>query len=410
MSKSKHPIPVIMYHSVGIPNKKWQWYHLTMPYKVLESQLKWLRRFNFKTIFLDELYEYIFNNKELPKNTCALTFDDGYVDNWIFVYPLLKKYNIKATIFISPDFVDQRNIKRKRLDQISENKEIKTLENTGYLSWDEMREMETSGLVDIQSHALTHTWYPISNKIIDYRYPGDKYIWMTWNQNVDQKPYLQYDNKELVQLGEPVYKFEKSLSEKRYFHDLDLSRFLISYVKKNGGNAFFEKEGWRETLLAKVREYKSKHILNDKYETDEEFFNRVKKELSESKRIIETNLNKKVDYLCWPGGSSTKRGVEIARNLGFKLSTAGRDIIETRNKIPNSPSKKTDRVYRFGPGLYWNGIKGQGSIIQYKRGFNFIISLLQFQKRYGLKYFGVIYFKLIKVILHHYFKIKKILQ
>ena len=54
--------------------------------------------------------------------------------------------------------------------------------------------MEEEGLVDIQSHSMTHTWYPKSDKIIDFRHPNDPYFWMTWNDNIDEKPYLQFDN------------------------------------------------------------------------------------------------------------------------------------------------------------------------------------------------------------------------
>ena len=121
-------------------------------------------------------------------------------------------------------------------------------------------------------------------------------------------------------------------------------------------------------------------------------------------------MSKKVNYLCWPGGSSTKKGVEIARKLGFKLSTAGKDILNSRKNIPNSPVMKTDRIFRFGPGLYWNGIKGKGSIILYKRGVNLIINLLQFQNRFGMKYFGIIYFKLLRKLLQNYYKIKETLK
>ena len=114
---------------------------------------------------------------------------------------------------------------------------------------------------------------------------------------------------------------------------------------------------------------------------------------------IERNLNKKVSYLCWPGGSATIVGVKIARELGYTMTTAARDIHEFKRKIPNSPEKKIDRIYRVGPGLYWNKVKGKGSIIKYKKGFSFIISLLQFQKRYGFYLFGRIYFKLINVFM-----------
>ena len=51
--KDKSPIAVIRYHSVGIPDYKWHLYHLTMPYRVFDNQLRWLSFFNFnKILFL----------------------------------------------------------------------------------------------------------------------------------------------------------------------------------------------------------------------------------------------------------------------------------------------------------------------------------------------------------------------
>ena len=105
------PVPVIMYHSVGIPNKKWSFNYLTCPYNQFESQLKWINNWGFKTILLDELYEYMSDGVEIPDNSVVLTFDDGYVDNWVFAYPLLKKYNMKAIIYVNPEFVESRKEK-----------------------------------------------------------------------------------------------------------------------------------------------------------------------------------------------------------------------------------------------------------------------------------------------------------
>ena len=43
-------IPVIMYHSIGVTNKKWHWNFLTCPYEKFEDQLKWLKKFNILNI------------------------------------------------------------------------------------------------------------------------------------------------------------------------------------------------------------------------------------------------------------------------------------------------------------------------------------------------------------------------
>ena len=45
---------------------------------------------------------------ELPKKPILITFDDGYYSNYRDIYPILKKYNIKASIFIITDNIGKR--------------------------------------------------------------------------------------------------------------------------------------------------------------------------------------------------------------------------------------------------------------------------------------------------------------
>ena len=52
-------ITIYMYHGVGIPNPMWRWNYLTCPYQVFEKQLKALRRLNYYTPTLDEIYDHI---------------------------------------------------------------------------------------------------------------------------------------------------------------------------------------------------------------------------------------------------------------------------------------------------------------------------------------------------------------
>ena len=50
-------------------------------------------------------------------NRVVLTFDDGYLDNWVAVMPLLRKYGQKAIIFMSTDFIDPTSQSRPTLDE-----------------------------------------------------------------------------------------------------------------------------------------------------------------------------------------------------------------------------------------------------------------------------------------------------
>ena len=62
-----------------------------------------------------------------------------------------------------------------------------------------MIEMEKSGLVDIQSHSMSHTWYYTNPELIDFYSPIEnslvnKYPWISWNENPVQKPFTHNTN------------------------------------------------------------------------------------------------------------------------------------------------------------------------------------------------------------------------
>jgi len=375
-------VPAIMYHSIGIPNKNWQWNYLTCPYEIFESHLRWMKKKGFHTISLQHLYDYMKEAVNLPKNSFVLTFDDGYLDNWVFAYPLLKKYGFKGTIYVNPEFTDPRNIIRKNLEDVWKGEvRIDKFETIGYLSWREMKEMEDEGVMDIQSHTMSHTWYPTSNRIIDFRHPGDPYIWMTWNDNPAKKPYLQFDNEELVNYGEPVCEYGRAIGTMRYFLDENLKEFMINYVKEKGGKDFFSFKNWRDELFEVARKHKEENRLNERYETEEEYEERVYYELHKSKEIIEDRLDKEVKFLCWPGGAVTDKALKMASDIGYVSSTAGRDMEHERKCLRNKYGEDPSRINRMGSILYWDGIEGFGSKVKYTNGFCLLLSLYNFQGR-----------------------------
>lgn len=388
----KQAVPVIMYHTVGIPNKRWQWNYLTCPYEVFENQLKWMKKKGFHTISLQQLYDYMKEGIKLPKKPVMLTFDDGYLDNFVFAYPLLKKYGFKGEIYVNPEFVDPKNAIRKNLEDVWRDKaKIDELETIGYLSWDEMREMEKKGVMNIQSHTMTHTRYPISNRIVDFRHPGDSYIWMTWNDHPTKKPYLQIYDEELVDYGEPIYEHERAIGIRRFFPDDNLKDFMIEYIKEKGGKAFFRSKNWKDKLFEVARKYKEENQLNERYETEEEYEKRVYYELQKSKEIIEDKLAKEIKFLCWPGGAVTDKALKIALDIGYISSTAGKDIKHERKYLRNRYGEDASRINRIGPALYWDGIEGFRSKIKYENGFFCVLSLYQFQNRKIIAPFALLF-------------------
>ena len=75
---------------------------------VFENQIKFLKE-KFGVISLKEYVETMNGGgKERQRNPVILTIDDGYADNYQIAYPVLKKYSVPATIFITTDFVTKR--------------------------------------------------------------------------------------------------------------------------------------------------------------------------------------------------------------------------------------------------------------------------------------------------------------
>jgi len=344
--KMSKAIPVLMYHSVGIPNPNWIWKFLTIPYEIFEDHLGILKKKSFNTIDLMQLYNYVAEGKPIPPNSIVLTFDDGYLDNWVYAYPLLKKYGFKGTIFVNPEFVDPTEEYRPNLEDVWVGKvKEENLTPHGFLSWRELREMEKDGVMDVQSHGMTHTWYFAGPEIVDFRYPCDPYVWVSWNKDISRKhKYLTENQEDLIEFGVPVYQHEKSLVARRYYPDNPLDESLVQYVKSNGGKNYFQNKLWREKLFRIVEDYKSTNILRDGYESEGDKFKRFEWELKESKSILEKELKKEIQFFCWPGGGYNDLSLYLSKKYYIATTLSYKDSSIKKNIYGEDPS----RIRRIG--------------------------------------------------------------
>ncbi len=102
-------------------------------------------KINFTPISLRQYYEYILDmdgSVTLPDNPIIVTFDDGYLSNYEIAFPILKELEIPATIFVVTDTVGEMSGGGKV--------------NYSHFTWEQAREMEESGLIEIQSHTAGH--------------------------------------------------------------------------------------------------------------------------------------------------------------------------------------------------------------------------------------------------------------
>jgi peptidoglycan/xylan/chitin deacetylase (PgdA/CDA1 family) len=112
-----------------------------------EKQMQYLSKV-YNPISLEKMAQHIQNGTSLPSKAIAVTFDDGYQDNYENAYPILKKYNIPATFFLTTGFIGTGEIP-------AWDKGYYTGEKALMLSWEQVREMSDNG-ISFGSHTLTH--------------------------------------------------------------------------------------------------------------------------------------------------------------------------------------------------------------------------------------------------------------
>ena len=77
--------------------------------EIFEQQMEYLSR-KKNVIFMSELAEELIKGNSIRNNSVILTFDDGYLDNYLVAAPILKKYNLKATIFLPTGYISRTEI------------------------------------------------------------------------------------------------------------------------------------------------------------------------------------------------------------------------------------------------------------------------------------------------------------
>jgi len=128
-SKNCTYVPVLNYHKVD-----YQSIALSIAPKEFEEQMEFLYNNGYHTISPDQLVANLQQGEPLPDKPILITFDDGYLDNYINAYPIMKKYGFTATIFIVTSLVgrDER-----------------------FMTWDQVSEMQQNGFV-FGSHTVNH--------------------------------------------------------------------------------------------------------------------------------------------------------------------------------------------------------------------------------------------------------------
>ena len=145
-SRVRGGIPVLMYHKIGDPPPGSNLAKLWVSTADFRRQLGYLKKRGYTSINFRDWRDAETGVKALPSKPVLITFDDGYMNNYEFAYPILREFNMKAGIFLVYETIDRHNAWH---DPVGEPW-------LKMLTMPQILDMQNSGVIEFGSHTMRH--------------------------------------------------------------------------------------------------------------------------------------------------------------------------------------------------------------------------------------------------------------
>jgi peptidoglycan/xylan/chitin deacetylase (PgdA/CDA1 family) len=325
-------------------------YHTIVPYwgfdvacRTLDFEFAFLKKF-YNVVPLDEICNLLQRGTPPRRTTIAVTFDDGYLDAFVYAFPLCKKHGIRATMFpiasriikderMRPTLEDYwngkiayRDLYRTKLMDDCNYEFLESGFSASFMSAAELK--KAAGVVDIGSHGSVHARVFYEDHITD--------LFDGTNGNCSNS----YAYEEKPVRGFPLFPDLNNLAVRRGF----LRPEVKEYVRSIDDNYFLQ-QNWKEALRTDLVNRFSTFLT---FETEKERLVRIKKELTSSKQCLEAITGQKPRYFAYPYGHRDpvlEKTVEDNFDAAF---TTDIDIVRMHNKLNLLPRAKVHRdIFSF---------------------------------------------------------------
>ncbi|NJB67780.1 peptidoglycan/xylan/chitin deacetylase (PgdA/CDA1 family) [Desulfobaculum xiamenense] len=332
-------LPVLMYHYIS----SWPDAISVAP-ELFEDHLKAMTRAGYRGIGLDEAAAFLREGRSLPKKSVLITFDDGFLDNYVYAWPLLREHGHKGVIFAVTNKIVHEERPRPTLSDVWDGyvglddlpqvnnpfrtgKEGLRVRTDLFFSWKEARAMETDGTVRVAGHTHYHRSVFTSPRFSGLFMPGGR-----------KRTFDRFDAP--VLFGLPKFEEGPAMKHRAFKPSEELYALVRESVPQDFATAFdhFKEPGRAQDLLRRIREIPESRLGS--YESHAEFEERIYEELRASRDMLRTELGREADVLAWPWGAYSDESLRIAKELGFT-------VLFTTNIGPNPPGMVSDAVNRF---------------------------------------------------------------
>ena len=283
----------------------------------LEPLLVYLVENGYTTVTADAVSAYVTRRQSLGPRTVVLTFDDAWASLWTVALPFLRRYGLQAIAFAIPTRIVDAPAVRPTLDAGIANAGAEDTSDTPFVTWPELKALHASGVVDVQSHALTHAAIYCSERPVDFITPAFAKEPILLRPLVsaagDAPRFLDESD-----LGAPLYVRRSRLSDaRRFLVRPEVLAQASAFVTARGGARFFARPNWRRELEAALPD------RHGDFETEAAQHQAIEEELDQSRALLDARLGAgSVRHLALPWGISGSATQRALRRGGYETAFA----------------------------------------------------------------------------------------
>lgn len=311
-------VPAVIYHYVNNISAG-----LTVSPALLEEHCRFWAKHGWRGISLARAEAFFLHGEPVPPKSLLITFDDGYLDNYVYAWPILRKYGHKAVIFALTGELDAAqaaadlagqgarptlhdvwngNLRTEDLPPVdavvSQTPAGHWVRNNLFFTWEEARQMEESGVIAIAAHSLDHGAVFTGPDFSCFEQPGNS---LGAFEHIVPGGFW----------GRPCFERASALTGRAFYPNEELLAALRAVVPQDaeGAAAFFASREVEGKLDRAVEPFAGNM---GRLESEDEQRARIAGIMQANQHALQAGLGHAVRSFCWPWGHYG----EIARSAG----------------------------------------------------------------------------------------------
>lgn len=307
-------LPVVMYHYVNRLESS-----ITISPERFDEHCRTLAEKGLRGVGLDEAEAFLIRGEALAPGSVLLTFDDGFLDNYLHALPALARYGHKAAIFAVSNRLEKADAPRVPMSQVLAGQapsllpvDVPVDSQAGisrrkdvFLNHAEARLAHQQGLLALASHSRGH--YGV--------FAGPQYEGL-FRPCTRFRTFYRTEMEPVY--GLPDFKVKAGLANRAFVPDPEMVEAVKKLVPQDFAAAadFFKDAVALKGLSALLESWQGRM---GRMESDEERTQRMRREIAGGKEELERILGAEVKSLCWPWGDYCEEARQLALEAGFEV-------------------------------------------------------------------------------------------